>query len=70
LILLGPKKLEAVMLSRMKEQPLLAGPPHLGLFLRNTVANPRSMRAENEATMLSRYVQKTSRIKHKRCANS
>ena len=66
MISLGPKKQEAVILIRTKEQLPLACPPHLGLFLRNTVfsvANQRSTRAENVATMLSRCLQKTSRIK-------
>ena len=58
----------------MKEVLLLAGPPDLRLFLRNTVfsvADPLNTRAENEVTMLSQYtVQKTSREKYKKPAKS
>ena len=58
----------------MKEVLLLAGPPDLRLFLRNTVfsvADPLNTRAENEVTMLSQYtVQKTSRVKFKKPAKS
>ena len=61
------------MLIRMKEHLLLVGPPHLRLFLRKTVifvADPQNTRGENKAMMLSRYVQKTSRIKYKKPTKS
>ena len=51
---------------------------NLRLFLRNTVflffflpvADTRIKRQENDATMLSRYVQKTSKINYKKPAKS
>ena len=51
---------------------LLAGPPHLCLFLKNTVfsvADPWNTRVENEATMLSGDVQKSSRINYNKPAS-
>ena len=68
------KKEVVVVLIRTKELLLLAGQPHLRLFLRNIfffpAADTRIKRAQIEATMLSRYVQKSSRINYKKPTKS